>query len=83
MLYLRALVFYLGITLATLIIVGCSPLFLPLPYPWRYFYFTRWGRFAIWWLRLTCKLDFRVEGRENITRDPFRSARRQATASLD
>ncbi len=66
MLYLRALVFYLGITLATLIIVGCSPLFLPLPYPWRYFYFTRWGRFAIWWLRLTCKLDFRVEGRENI-----------------
>ena len=63
---LRAMLFYLGITLATLIIVLCSPLVLPLPYRWRYFYFSRWGRFAIWWLRLTCALDFRVEGRENI-----------------
>lgn len=66
MLHLRAMLFYLGITLVTLFIVLFSPLFLLLPYRWRYFYFTRWGRFAIWWLRLTCNLHFRVEGRENI-----------------
>lgn len=62
----RAIIFYLGITLATLVTVLFSPVAMMLPYRWRYFYLTRWGLFAIWWLRHTCKLDFRVEGRENI-----------------
>ncbi len=62
----RALIFYLGISLTMLVIVALSPPILLLPYSWRYFYFTRWGRFAIWWLRITCRLDFRVEGLENI-----------------
>jgi 1-acyl-sn-glycerol-3-phosphate acyltransferase len=66
MLKLRAVAFYLGISLATFVTVGFSPFALILPYKWRYFYLTRWGLFAIWWLRHTCKLDFRVEGRENI-----------------
>jgi 1-acyl-sn-glycerol-3-phosphate acyltransferase len=66
MLQLRAVIFYLGITLATLVTVLFSPMAMILPYRWRYFYLTRWGLFAIWWLRHTCKLDFRVEGRENI-----------------
>lgn len=66
MLHLRAFLFYLGISLFSLIIVTLSPLLLLFPYRWRYFHFTRWGRFAIWWLRLTCNLDFRVEGKENI-----------------
>ncbi len=66
MLHMRALFFYLGISLATLVIILFSPFALPLPYRWRYFYFSRWAHFTIWWLRLTCGLDFRVEGRENI-----------------
>lgn len=66
MLYLRATLFYLGISLVTLLTVLFSPPFLLMPYRWRYFYLTRWGVFAIWWLRLTCRLDFRVEGAENI-----------------
>jgi 1-acyl-sn-glycerol-3-phosphate acyltransferase len=48
------------------VIVGLSPLFLFTPYRWRYFYMTRWGRFVTFWLRITCRLDFRIEGRENI-----------------
>lgn len=66
----RALVFYLGISLAMMIVVTFSPPVLLLPYSWRYFYFTRWARFVIWWLRLTCRLDFRVEGAENIPEGP-------------
>lgn len=66
MLRIRALAFYLGITLVTLVTVVLSPPVLLMPYKWRYFYLTRWGIFAIWWLRLTCRLDFCVEGRENI-----------------
>jgi len=64
--YLRAVLFYLGATLATVYIVLTTPLLLPFPYRWRYFYITRWGVFVIWWLKITCKLDYRVEGRENI-----------------
>jgi len=66
MLQLRATLFYLGISLVIILIVGFSPLLLPFPYRIRYYYLTRWGVFVIWWLKLTCNLDYRVEGRENI-----------------
>lgn len=66
MAHLRALLFYIGIYSLICLVVLLSPLFLLTPYRVRYFYMTRWGRFAIWWLRVTCGLDFRVEGRENI-----------------
>lgn len=36
------------------------------PFRSRYFYLTRWGAFALWWLKVTCRLDFIVEGRERI-----------------
>ena len=60
MLQLRASLFYLGIGLASLLTILFSPPFLILPYRWRYLYFTRWGRFTIWWLRITCRLDYRI-----------------------
>jgi len=63
---LRAFLFYFGISLLTVFVVLFSPLMLPFPYRWRYYYMSRWGEFVIWWLRLTCNLDYRVEGRENI-----------------
>jgi 1-acyl-sn-glycerol-3-phosphate acyltransferase len=66
MAYLRALLFYLGIYSFLLIVMAFSPIVLVLPFRWRYYYMTRWGSFVIWWLRLTCNLGFRVEGRENI-----------------
>jgi len=64
--YLRSTLFYLGIYSFLIVIVGLSPIFLLTPYKWRYFYMTRWGRFVIWWLKLTCNLGFTIEGRENI-----------------
>lgn len=66
MAYLRASLFYLGIYSFLIVIVALSPLFIFTPFRWRYFYMTRWGIFVIWWLKLTCKLGFTVEGRENI-----------------
>ena len=66
MAYLRAALFYLGIYSFLIVIVAFSPLFIFTPFRWRYFYITRWGVFVIWWLRVTCRIDFSVEGRENI-----------------
>lgn len=36
------------------------------PFKVRYAVITRWTRFAVWWLRVTCDLDFRVEGAEHL-----------------
>jgi 1-acyl-sn-glycerol-3-phosphate acyltransferase len=70
MLVLRSLLFYLGMWLATLVIALPVPLVLPLPRKVRYRYLTLWGRIVLWWLRVTCGVSYRVEGREHIPAEP-------------
>ncbi len=65
-LYLRALTFWLGFTLSTILIATAVVLVFALPYRLRYWVATRWTKFNVWWLELTCDLHFRVEGREHI-----------------
>lgn len=69
MLYLRATLFYLGIYSFLIVIVGVGPLFFLAPFNARYFFMTRWAWFVVHWLKLTCNLDMRIEGAENIPRD--------------
>ena len=66
MAHFRATLFYIGIYSVLALIVLFSPLFLLTPYRIRYYYMTRWGKFSIWWLKITCGVGFRVEGQENI-----------------
>lgn len=66
MIAIRSALFYLGIYGFIVVIVAFAPLFLFTPFRLRYYYMTRWGVFVIWWLRITCKLDYTVEGKENI-----------------
>lgn len=66
MLALRALLFYLGMTLFTLLIVVFSPLAFPFPQTTRSRYIAIWAHAAMAWLRITCNLSFKVEGVENI-----------------
>lgn len=63
---LRSLAFYLGIAPVTVFFGLVGIVILPLPRRWRYFTITRWSHFAIWWLRVTCGLDWRVSGTEHI-----------------
>jgi 1-acyl-sn-glycerol-3-phosphate acyltransferase len=67
---LRSFLFYLGLAPATVLFSLIGILILPLPRRWRYFVITRWSRFAMFWLRLTCGLSWRVTGIENIPREP-------------
>ena len=67
---IRATLFYGGIYTVMGVILLFVPLFFFAPYPVRYYYLTLWGRFTIWWLRITCKLSFRVEGLENMPSQP-------------
>ena len=64
MLQLRATLFYLGLSLATIVVVALAPLTFPFAQRLRARYFSYWARFVLWWLRLTCNLSYRVEGIE-------------------
>ena len=66
MLLFRASLFYLGLTIATLIFVPLSILLFPLPIKQRFSIISKWSVFNLWWLKLTCDLDHKVEGLENI-----------------
>lgn len=60
---IRALAFYTGQVLATLLIGLPCPLLGLFPYRCRHGFIRQWSRFNLWWLRTTCRLDYRVEGR--------------------
>ena len=53
-------------SLITLVVVLPIPLLLPLPQPIRYRYPSQWSRMVLWWLKVSCGLSYRVEGREHL-----------------
>lgn len=63
---LRGFLFYLGLAPVTVLFSLIGILILPLPRKLRYAVITRWSMFAIWWLRITCGLSWRVAGAERI-----------------
>lgn len=70
-LFLRSSLYFIG-TFATILFF--SPLsvllvILFVPYPWRFKIIRYWGHFNIWWLKITCGVDYHVEGLENIHTD--------------
>lgn len=66
MLFFRSLLFALGMWSSTLVFAPLAVLTFPFEFPIRYAFITRWARFNLWWLRLTCRLDYQVRGQENI-----------------
>ena len=70
MLFIRSLLFWIGLTLSTLVITPIVPLLYPIPYPLRYRFAHQWTRFNLWWLELCCGLKYRVKGSENIPDTP-------------
>lgn len=65
--FIRNILFYIGIVPATLLfaIIGLSFFFLP--YRARYYCITRWSHFFIFWAKITCDLRFTVQGLENLS----------------
>jgi 1-acyl-sn-glycerol-3-phosphate acyltransferase len=68
--WLRSVLFFLGMALSAIAVVAGSLFVFPLPYRFRYRYLSTWSRFNLWWLAVTCKLTYRVEGSENIPAGP-------------
>jgi len=62
--------FSLGMILSTLVIAPLSLLTFPFPFETRYRFVSQWARFNLWWLKITCRIDFQLEGEENIPDSP-------------
>ena len=70
MLLARSLLFYTGLALSTIIAAPILLIIYPLPFKLRYFAVTRWTLFNLWWLKITCNLEHRLSGMENIPAGP-------------
>jgi 1-acyl-sn-glycerol-3-phosphate acyltransferase len=69
MVLLRSLLFYCGLSLSTLIFVPLGILIYPLPLSLRFRVISKWAVFNLFWLRICCGLDHKIEGLENIPDD--------------
>jgi len=79
-LFARSLIFFIGMTISTVIWGPLVVLSFPLTFTRRYRISQQWSRFNIWWLKKTCRLDYRLEGLENLpTRPVVVLAKHQST----
>lgn len=69
-LFLRSLLFYLGMTISTVIWAPLTLLTFPLPPHHRYRFARQWSCFNLWWLEKTCGIDYRIRGLEHIPASP-------------
>ena len=66
----RSLLFSLGMIASTGIMATVIVLCFFLPFPRRYRLCQFWSRFNLWWLRVTCRIDYRLSGIEHIPDHP-------------
>jgi len=64
--FLRSTLFELGRIASMIFFAITGQLLWPFPFHVRYRYMTQWGRFTLWWLRVTCGIRHEVEGRAHI-----------------
>lgn len=56
--------------IATLVFAPLSLMTFPFPLEQRYRFITQWSRFVIWWLKITCRVNYQIIGQENIPNKP-------------
>lgn len=69
-LFLRSLLFSCGMVVSTMVVASLVILSFAMPFRWRYRLSQLWSRFNIFWLRLTCQIDYQLIGVENIPDRP-------------
>lgn len=70
MIWIRSALFWLAIILVTPLFTVMGILIRPFPPMFRYAVISRWAKFMVPWLKLTCGLGYRVIGLENIPQGP-------------
>ncbi|WP_036307565.1 1-acyl-sn-glycerol-3-phosphate acyltransferase [Methylophilus sp. 5] len=65
-LYVRALLFYVGLFALTIPFSLLAIVLIPLPAVTRSRWVSGWAYSVLWWLKVTCNLRYEVSGREHI-----------------
>ena len=68
--FLRACVFSVGMILSAVVYAPFSVMTYPLPLRWRYWFISQYPALNIWWAKVTCGLDYQIDGKENIPDAP-------------
>ncbi len=66
MLYLRSIIFLIGMWIFTIPFTLASLLTFPFPAITRYKFISIWAKTMLYWLRISCNLNFVVKGEQNI-----------------
>ena len=66
----RSLLFAVGMIAATGVVALALVLSFAQPFPRRYRISRYWSRFNLWWLRVTCRIDYQISGIEHIPDQP-------------
>ena len=66
----RSLLFSIGMLASTGVIATVILFCFFLPFAQRYRLCQFWSRFNLWWLRVTCRIDYRLSGAEHIPNYP-------------
>ncbi|HEY9323117.1 MAG TPA: lysophospholipid acyltransferase family protein [Candidatus Methylopumilus sp.] len=66
MLYLRSIIFLVGMWIFTIPFTLASLLTFPFPPVARYKFISIWAKTMLYWLRISCNLNFVVKGEQNI-----------------
>lgn len=69
-LLLRSLLFSIGMITSTGVVALLVVFGFFLPFTQRYRLSQLWSRFNIWWLRVTCRIDYQLSGVEHIPNQP-------------
>lgn len=70
MLFLRSLIYAIGMWIFTPLFMTSALLVAPLHAKTRYRYISIWAKSMLWWLRVTCNITHRIIGAENIPNHP-------------
>ena len=68
--WLRSLAFWIVFLVTILIFAMLLMLLAPFTLKVRWSALQVWVHFILWWLKVTCKLTYQVQGEEHITREP-------------
>jgi len=65
-LYIRSTLFWVGFLTSTISFGLLTPFLFPFSYTRAYKILRPWNRFNVWWLKLTCGVNYEITGKENI-----------------
>jgi 1-acyl-sn-glycerol-3-phosphate acyltransferase len=67
--YFNSIIFVCSMFLSAVYVSIVAILFLPFPFIVRYRFLNYYSRFNLWMLKIFCKIDYVIEGQENIPED--------------